>query len=359
MITVLRSCLLAAVLFTNACQSLNIKPETSTMMKPLPPYSLVDPGLQLAASWQADLLAQYYRITIPDMITMSPDEKQLYIACETSSGKHHPSLLRMDISTGNYVVLLDGLQRADGLKMAPDGSLWLGEETSDGMIWQIRHPASLPAGQHIDRQKRVATHHDITPLMIAGQFSHEGFEFSADHKFCYLADEWKYGSLYRLRLSNQQLSVMHQTKGWSPITHPLKARAQSKRRDGAVFLRIEDMERLPSGEILLAETGVGDHSGRILVLNDNVKPRVSTYLQDARIKHPDNLEWDRKRRWLWITDDVMPSKLWAWDGKNLHLIATHPSAEITGVTASRDGSVFINLQGKHSTPGATIRLRQP
>ena len=194
---------------------------------------------------------------------------------------------------------------------------------------------------------------------MAGQFSHEGFAFSADHKFCYLSDEWKYGSLYRLRLSNQQLSVMHHTKGWLPITHPLKARAQSKQRDGAVFQRIEDMERLPSGEILLAETGVGDHSGRILVLNDHVKPRVSTYLQDARMQHPDNLEWDRKRHWLWITDDVMPSKLWAWDGKNLHLIATHPTAEITGVTSSNDGSIFINLQGKHSTPGATVRLRQP
>jgi len=28
--------------------------------------------------------------------------------------------------------------------------MWLGEETPDGMTWQISHPASLPAGQYID-----------------------------------------------------------------------------------------------------------------------------------------------------------------------------------------------------------------
>jgi len=318
----------------------------------------MDHKLELEKGWKTDLLAQYDHTTVPDMMTLSPNEQLLYIACETASGKHNPSLLRMDIATGNYAVLLDGLQRADGLKMAPDGSLWLGEETPDGLIWKIRHPANLPANQHIDRQQRVSTHHDITPLIMAGQFSHEGFEFSADHQFCYLADEWKYGGLYRLRLSDQQLSVMHNIKGWLPVSQSLEARKLTKRLDGKAFQRIEDMAKLPNGEILLAETGSEDNAGRILLLKDNTQPHISIYLQDARIKHPDNLEWDRKRHWLWITDDVMPSKLWAWDGKNLHLIATHPSAEITGVTAASDGSVFINLQGKHSTPDATIRLRQ-
>jgi len=313
--------------------------------------------LVLASDWHADLLAEYDR-AMPDMITISPNNKLLYIACETSSNKQHPSLIRMDISTGNHEVMLYGMQRADGLKLASDGSLWLGEETGNGIIWRIRNPATLPINQHIDRQHLLSTHPDITPVIMAGRFSHEGLEFSADHKFCYLGDEWAHGSLYRLRLSGLKLSVMHETKGWLPINKPLDARTQAKNLHGAIFARLEDMSKLPNGDILMTETGVGNNPGRILLLKDSASPAISTYLQDPRITHPDNLEWDQYRGWLWITDDSIPSELWAWDGKFLHLIASHPSAEITGVITTNDGTVFINLQGKRFTSDATVKLTQ-
>jgi len=313
--------------------------------------------LVLAPGWQADLLAKYDH-AMPDMITVSPDNKLLYIACETSSNKQHPSLIRMDISTGKYEVMLYGLQRADGLKLAADGSLWLGEETGNGIIWRIRNPATLPNNQHIDRQHLLSTHPDITPLIMAGQFSHEGMEFSANHKFCYLGDEWAQGSLYRLDISEKKLTVLHQTKGWIPIKKPLVARARAKRLHGKVFARLEDMVTLPEGDLLMTETGVGNNPGRILLLKDSDIPTIATYLQDPRITHPDNLEWDQFRGWLWITDDTIPSELWAWDGKSLQLIASHPSAEITGVITTSDGTVFINLQGKHDTADATLRITQ-
>lgn len=338
MILLLRFFLLSLILITTACHSDNSE-------------------LKLATGWHADVLAEYNHAK-PDMITISPDNKLLYIACETASNKRSPSLIRLDIATGAHEVIAFGLQRADGLKFSPDGSLWLGEETGDGIIWRIRNPASLPANQYIDRQHLVSTHPDITAVKIAGRFSHEGLEFSADNRFCYLGDEWAHGSLYRLNLSDRQLSVMHQTKVWLPVNKPLDTRTRAKQLGGKIFERLEDMEKLPDGDVLLTETGVGNNPGRILLLKDSDFPVISTYLQDPRITHPDNLEWDQYRHWLWITDDSMPSELWAWDGKTLQLIASHLSAEITGVTTTNDGTVFINLQGRKSTSDATIRLKQ-
>jgi len=333
-----QSLLLISLLFITACHSSNSE-------------------LELATGWHADLLIEYDHTT-PDMIVLSADNKLLYIACETKSDRHSPSLMRVDIATGHYDTILYGLQRADGLKMAPDGSLWLGEETSTGIVWHIRNPESLPTGQFIDRKTRISSHPDVRPLTVAGRFSHEGLAFSSDGQFCYLGDEWRQGSLYRLQLSNQQLSVMHPTQGWITIKKPLEARDQAQHVNGRVFERLEDMETLANGDVLLTETGAGKNPGRILLLKDKDNPVITTYLQDPRITHPDNLEWDALRNWLWITDDTKPSKLWAWDGKQLHLIASHATAEITGVTATSNGAVFINLQGSRFTSDATLQIKQ-
>lgn len=309
-------------------------------------------GLTRMQGWQTSPVAECGD-DLPDMLVLSHDGQFLYQSCETRKNLLSPSLARINLISGKRDILLYGLDRADGLKLAPDGSLWLGEETADGLIWRIENPGGMEPEQRVDRQRLVSSTDWIQPLMTAGRFSHEGIVFSADGRFAYLADEWEEGCIYRFRIELQQLQVMHKTRGWLDIPLPANARTEAEKLHGRLFKRIEDMERLPDGRILMAETG----TGHILALDDRgVKPTVSIFLQHADIKHPDNLEWDASRNWLWITSDHEPSILWAWDGKAFHRIASHSDSEITGVESGPDGSVYINLQYRWLRPALTLRL---
>ena len=302
--------------------------------------------------WQVSQLAECAEDQ-PDMLALSTNAQYLYQSCETSENLMSPSLARIDLKTGNRDILIYGLERADGLKLAPDGSLWLGEETEDGLIWRIRNPDALPAGQRVDRQRLLSSSQQIQPLMTAGRFSHEGMAFSADGGFAYLADEWEEGCVYRFALETQQLQVMHESKGWLNIPLPTNAREEAEKLHGQFFNRIEDMERLPDGRIVLAET----ETGRILVLDDRgMKPTISIFLQHDDLKQPDNLKWDETRNWLWITDDSDHAILWAWDGKELQRLASHNSSEITGLETGPDGSIYINLKYRLFRPALTLRL---
>ena len=114
---------------------------------------------------------------------------------------------------------------------------------------------------------------------------------------------------------------------------------------------------MPDGRIAMAETGSKNGSGRILILDDSGDfPKITVYLESPEIHHPDNLEWDAHRGWLWITDDDSPSNLWAYDGNKLQKIASHSSAEITGVESSSDGSIYLNLQNRLFGPDLTLKL---
>ena len=309
-------------------------------------------GLELAPNWQVSPLAECADDQ-PDMLALSGNGQYLYQSCETSENLLSPSLARIDLASGKRDILLYGLERADGLKLAPDGSLWLGEEAEDGLIWRIQNPDAMEPGQRVDRQRLVSSSDQIKPLMTAGRFAHEGMAFSVDGRFAYLADEWEEGCVYRFILESQQLQVMHETRGWLNIPLPSNARIEAEKLHGRFFSRIEDMERHPDGRILMAETD----AGRILVLDDRgTKPTISTFLQHADLKQPDNLKWDASRSWLWITDDDDPAKLWAWDGKTLQRIASHSSSEITGLETDPDGSIYINLQYRWFNPALTLRL---
>ncbi len=299
-------------------------------------------GIELEAGWQARSVVAWRHVR-PDMLALSPSGRWLYVSCETNASMMAPSLAAIDLKTGRHPFLLYGLMRADGLKFAPDGSLWIGEEFPGGLIWRVAQPDKLPVEQKVDRARLAATHPAIAPLDFAGRFAHEGIAFSRDGRFAYLADENERGGLYRLDLRARRLDRLTDA-GWRP------ARSQG----GRAFNRIEDMEPLPDGRILMAETG----TGRILALDDSgSRPRVSVFLTDARIRHPDNLAWDASRRWLWITNDDQPSELWAWDGRKASLVARHARSEITGVLAvGRD--VYFNLQGTRRGPELTMRLRE-
>ncbi len=310
-------------------------------------------GLQLAKGWQARSLTVWRR-EHPDMMALSPSGVWLYVSCETGGGLSAASLAAIRLETGHKQILISGLRRADGLKFAPDSSLWLGEEFSDGLIWRITDADRLPPGQEIDRSRMQISSATIAPFYAAGRFAHEGFAFSSDRRVAYLADESPTGGLYRLRLRDHRLAVLGEANRWRAIKDPMQAREAARLLQAKRFARIEDMETLPDGRILMAETG----SGRILILRDRgEEAEIQPYLQDARLAHPDNLAWDERRRWLWITDDSKPSALWAWDGRKLSRIAVHAHAEITGVL-SVGMDVYINLQGRTDGPELTVRLFQ-
>lgn len=312
-----------------------------------------DSGLHLNQGWQSHIITECGD-DLPDMLLLSADKQYLYQSCETKSNMLSPSLARIHIATGKREILIYGLGRADGMRFAADGSIWLGEEQADGMVWHIQDPDSLKAEQRVDRLRLKSSSPQIRAVLQAGVFSHEGLTFSQNNKYLYLADEWKEGCLYRLNLASQVLKVYHDKKGWLTINTPTKARLEAEKLHGRWYNRMEDMELVPDGTILITETGTGN----ILKLNDLAdKPKVSVFLHHADIEHPDNLEWDEKRNWLWITDDSPRSELWVWDGQGFKRMAYHDTAEITGLE-SDNGTIYFNLQHRRFTPDLTMKIFQ-
>jgi len=314
-----------------------------------------DSGLDLKPEWQAEVISKW-QDEKPDMLVLSSDGKTLFVSCEMNVDMLAPSLVRIDLESGTRETILYGLNRADGLKMDHDGDLWLGEEVEDGRIYKINSPERIPAEQRVDRDRLVSSTPGITPTLSAGRFSHEGLAFSSDGKHLYLADEWKEGCLYRYEIATGLLEVFHSSKGWLKINTPDDSRFKAEVLHGKYFNRLEDLELLPDGRVLLAETGSNHDHGRIWVLDDrNDSPTISHYFEHPDLIHPDNLEWDHQRNVLWITADHSPSVLWRRDGKTLTQIASHSSGEITGIESGRDGSLYFNLQ--HNTFGPVLTLK--
>jgi len=289
------------------------------------------------------------------MMVASHDHHYLYISCENRASLTAPSLYLYSMKSGRSTLLISGLNRADALKAAPDGSLWLGEEFDHGLIWRIAEPDKLPDEQIIQRDTLRSSHPAIAPLSRTGQFAHEGIAFSLDGNYAYLPDEDPHGSLYRYRMHPPHLlQVAGKNHQWQTISDPMQARAIATRLGALQFNRMEDAEVLPNGHLIIAETD----APRILeVIDHGTWMEIRTYLDDPRIHHPDNLAWDASRQILWITDDSKPSKLWAWDGRTLQQIALHPHAEITGVLPFK-GDILINLQGRDDGPELTLRLHE-
>jgi len=308
--------------------------------------------IHLQQGWNSQSLSAW-RDHHPDQVVISDDGKWLYVSCTTNASLLAPSLLAINIETGKQHILLFGLHRADALKKAPDGSLWIGEGFDDGLFWRITEPDQLPDEQRVDRSNLDTSSPAIIPMHRAGNFDHQALAFSKDGTFAYMADAWKEGCLYRFHLQNHQLEVLHKEKGWLPIRDSKSARLDAEKLHAQYFDTITDMTALPDGRLLLAEKG----TGRILLLDDaTAQPHVETWLKHDALLHPNSVTWDEARGWLWITDEDKPSYLWAWDGRTLQEIARHDSAIITGVTLHKR-DVYINLQRELSRPEVLLRLR--
>ncbi|MBF0282486.1 MAG: hypothetical protein HQM07_07990 [Zetaproteobacteria bacterium] len=309
-------------------------------------------ALDLVDSWQSETVVNWDDAR-PDMLLFSADEKSLFLTFENRPNGMSPSFGKIDMATRQGSMLIYGMDRADGLKMDQTGDLWLGEESATGQIWRITNPAQLPPEQRVDGLRHVASHPSIQSELAAGIFSHEGLAFSQDFKYLYLLDEWKGGCLYRYNIKEKTLAVFHKQQGWRRVSTPDEARLKGEVLHGKMIRRGEDMETLPNGHILFTETD----TGIIWELNDSgEQPTLNHYLQFPEIEHPDNLEWDASRNWLWITDDNKPSELWAYDGKQILRVASTDDGEITGVESKSNGDLFINIQGSDFGHDRTLRL---
>jgi len=309
--------------------------------------------IELASGWSAKSLAAF-RHTNPQMLHPSNDGKWLYISLENSAGLSSPSLAVINMQSGRHQIMLSGLHRAHTLHTAPDTSLWIGEQFSEGLIWRITEPDKLPDDQRIDRNALSISHPSITPLPAAGRFNHSGFDFSTDGHVAYMASADPNGRLYRYALRSRTLQVLHGMQGWLTIVDPESAEAEAHHLGALRFSPLSGITVLPNGLILIAEPA----KGRILQLDDSGEaPILSSYIEDAQIKQPEDLAWDATRQWLWISDGSKPSHLWAYHGNILTRIASHNEARITGI-AVRGEALFLNLRDNASGPEITLQLTE-
>ncbi|MDQ6970713.1 MAG: hypothetical protein Q9M16_09405 [Mariprofundus sp.] len=320
-------------------------------------------GLVIAPGWTYHSLGAWKQM-MPNKMALDAERGRLYFGSELSEYSNTASVAVLDVKTGRTQVLVEGLRNVLGLHFAPDKSLWVAEGEARGEIWRMLDPAHFPEGQRVIAQSGDSTYPGFAAFLLAGHFAHRAIAFSADQHKAYLADTRKGGCLYRFDFVTRSLAVWHAAKGWltveaeDTVTMALHLGAQQ-------FAAISDIERLPDGTLLLAESG----AGRILQLHDSVldngtlhhearQPTLSTWLEKNALRQPVDMSWDASRGWLWITDDATPSTLWAWDGHSLYDVVHHPVARISGVLAAPDGKVYVNLQRSESTPSITFVLNE-
>jgi len=309
-------------------------------------------GLVLAPGWTYHSLGAW-RNLMPNHMAMGAKGRWLYFGSELSEHSAVAGVAALNVKNGHTHVLVEGLRNVNGVGFAPDGSLWVAEGGDQGLIWRMSEPAHFPDDQRVNTVSRESTHPGFAPFRFAGTFDHKAIAFSADHRFAYLADVANGGSLYRLDIRARQLTVFHRHQGWLKVI-PEDAVIAAHKLGAARFESISDIERLPNGTLLLAESG----SGQILMLDDRTeKPVVKSWLKRSELRHPGDMAWDASRQWLWITDAATPSSLWAWDGQNIHQIIHHPGSTFSAVLVD-DGKIYVNIQLGRNNPSMTFVLQE-
>jgi len=319
-------------------------------------------GLVISPGWSYHSLGAWKQM-MPNKMALGADGRWLYFGSELNEYSGTATLAALNVESGRTRILVEGLRNVLGLGFAPDKSLWVAEGEARGEIWRMVDAAHFPEDQRVIAPSGNSTHSDFSSFLQAGRFAHRAIAFSADHHFAYLADMVRGGYLYRLDLSTRVLAALHEHKGWLTVDAE-DAVAMASQQGAQAFNAISDIERLPDGTLLLAESG----AGQILQLDDGSnEPTMSIWLKHDGLKknglkqdglqQPVDLSWDASRNWLWIADQGTPSTLWVWDGHSLSDVVHHPAAQIGGVLASPSGSVYVSLQRSRYTPSIIFVLQ--
>ncbi len=72
-----------------------------------------------------------------------------------ASGKKNPSVQSWDLNTGEVTTILRGMQRCDGLRVTPWGTVLATEETTDGGAYEIIDPLNVVEHTVVDRTNGV------------------------------------------------------------------------------------------------------------------------------------------------------------------------------------------------------------
>ncbi|MFQ5344637.1 MAG: hypothetical protein ACE5DZ_01605 [Mariprofundus sp.] len=309
-------------------------------------------GLVVAPGWTYHSLGAWKNL-MPNQLVLSADGRWLYFGSEISEYSPLAAVAALHTESGRTHVLVQGLRNINGLRLAPDGSLWIAEGEDQGLIWRMAQPDHFPDDQRVNPVTRESTHPGIAAFRFAGRFSHRAIAFSTDDQYAYLADAVSGGYLYRLDMQARRLAVLHREKGWLEVV-PEDAVKMGQKLGALSFSSITDIERMRDGSLLFADSG----SGTIFRLEDQgERARLKKWLQRDVLRQPVDLAWDEARQWLWITDEATPSTLWAWDGHELHDMLHHPSSRISGVLAAGE-NVYVNLQRGRNNPSMTFILRE-
>jgi len=99
-----------------------------------------------------------------DMLVPYPHERPAHLfSCvegrreQLSTGKLNPSVQRIDLVTGKVETVLRGMDRCDGIRATPWGTLLVTEETRDGSAYEILDPLRVTEQSVLDRTQGKVT----------------------------------------------------------------------------------------------------------------------------------------------------------------------------------------------------------
>jgi len=333
-----------------------------------------------------------------DMLTVNetgPDAgRYLFRTHETTT---NAAVVRIDLQTGEAVTIFqaDHVERLDGLRWTPWGTLITGEEVKvakDRDPFAQTDPALLGASNDPDADDLLSAYSGVAyeifnpiagqPVTIArpdlGGLSHEGIEVDSDG-YVYVMDEYAAGSIYRFvpdsfgELASGQLQVLRVVNddlGNNPLREGaaewvdldmdlarVSARGAADLVSGTIFDRPEDAEiKIRNGVEFLYVPITGED--RVLAISLGESPEVTTLADVSTIdlatgqavggafRNPDNITVDDAGN-IFITEDAPDSSLDAGGlGNDIWKIA---DADGDGVAESLSRFASLSTAGAEPT----------
>lgn len=312
----------------------------------------LDPiGLNLQPGWKVTSVEAWKHLQ-PEDVVISADEQWLYATYNDPEALNTPSILRANLKNDRHHSIIVGLYHAQGLALDHGGSLWINEDFPQGLLWRIAEPQKINEEIQLDRRATLSGYGAIAQIRQAGLFSKFGMVTSADDRFLYLSEHSQQGHLFRLDTRHNHLEVLGKN-GWLALAEE-NIPEQASHLSDRILQHPAGMTRMADGRLLIAESG----TGKIFILDDRGNaPKLEPWLTSNEINSPVYLAWDTYRQWLWIADAGTPSRLLAWDGRQVFEVANHDKARIRGLSVAGKHLYFC-LQRDDIGPQLILKLEE-